>query len=118
MKPALVNLICPRCNAPHSEMTFIPFKIPMSFGLIVRTHWALCPATGEPIIRNIGDVSERPRHCCYVHPNGHPCGQPAQFVATWGHTESDFSDGCGAHIYALVSGDADEERVYISAIES
>lgn len=53
MQPALINLICPRCQLPHAELEFTPFTLPFIIGPFTRTHWALCPKTGEPIIVNV-----------------------------------------------------------------
>lgn len=65
MQPALINLICPRCNTPHAELEFTPFKLPFSLGPFARTHWALCPKTGEPIIVNVLDDKDAIRNIAW-----------------------------------------------------
>ena len=40
---------CARCGKDHPRMTFIPLRSsPQAAGLY--THWAVCPACGEPIL--------------------------------------------------------------------
>lgn len=60
-------------------------------------------------------IAER-RHCCFIYPDNLACRQDAKFVATWGQMETDYTEGCGKHIFALV-GDADPDKVVITGIE-
>lgn len=118
MKSELLNVSgCGRCGGIHTELSFVPFINPILIGPVKRTHWALCPATGEPLMMHIRPTGEMQHHCCYIHPNGKPCGQAAQFVATWGQMETDYSEGCGAHVFALVDGGAEADKVYISIMD-
>jgi hypothetical protein len=41
---------CPRCGRAH-DLVFRPLQRPIQIsGTTLFTHWALCPATGEPIL--------------------------------------------------------------------
>lgn len=65
MQPALINLVCPRCLLAHAELEFTPFTLPFIIGPFARTHWALCPKTGEPVIVNISDAKSILRHVAW-----------------------------------------------------
>lgn len=44
---------CARCGADHSRMTFTKLRTPGQPPHPRWTHWAVCPATGEPIMMTI-----------------------------------------------------------------
>ena len=44
---------CARCGKNHRKMTFVPFKIPMSVGKVVFTHWSMCPRRHEPVVMRV-----------------------------------------------------------------
>lgn len=42
---------CARCGADgHRDLTFTKLGFPVDLGSIILTHWAVCPANGEPIL--------------------------------------------------------------------
>jgi hypothetical protein len=41
---------CDRCDGHHRNLEFAEFKRPLFAGGVYFNYWALCPATGEPII--------------------------------------------------------------------
>ena len=110
---------CARCGQDHNDIKF--------YYLIRAPGWryCVCPvtnkplligpsagaalATGAPIAKNDGPAPRR--HCC--RPG---CDAPAQYMATWGAMDTDYTEGCGAHIFALVDGDADPDNVVISPL--
>jgi hypothetical protein len=53
---------CARCGGDHPKLEFKKFKNPC----IERTHWALCPTTGEPILMRITDWKKIPRGDAYT----------------------------------------------------
>lgn len=63
MQPELINIkACARCGGDHAELEFAPFTLPLIIGPFARTHWALCPKTGEPIIVNVIGDKDKLRH--------------------------------------------------------
>lgn len=40
---------CARCGGDHDKLEFFPFTRMSRVGGKKVTHWATCPATGEPI---------------------------------------------------------------------
>jgi hypothetical protein len=53
---------CPRCGNDHESITWQTFTRPMKRdGSTISTHWALCPDSGEPIIREValGEIVSR-----------------------------------------------------------
>lgn len=57
------------------------------------------------------------RHCCFISDTGEKCRRDAVFIATWGGAPDDFTEGCSDHIFALVDGDAEPNRVAITVID-
>jgi len=58
---------CARCDGDgHDDITFQPFALPVKLppgsqagaGEVIATHWALCPATGEPILMLSIEIEE------------------------------------------------------------
>jgi hypothetical protein len=47
---------CARCGGHHDQLTVKPFINPPS----ICTHWALCPATGEPLFWRQDEVTTTP----------------------------------------------------------
>jgi hypothetical protein len=42
---------CTRCGADHDSVSFLPLTRPVTGETgILFTHWASCPATGEPLL--------------------------------------------------------------------
>lgn len=42
---------CARClGRGHDNITFVPLTHPVAAGEYLFTHWAPCPANGEPIL--------------------------------------------------------------------
>lgn len=53
----LVN--CARCGGAHNNLTFTPLTQPVSYRYEPpSTHWAPCPANGEPILLGPSSESE------------------------------------------------------------
>lgn len=51
---------CARCLAPgHRQMTYLPLTHPIAAGEYLFTHWALCPANGEPILLTLTATPDR-----------------------------------------------------------
>jgi hypothetical protein len=53
---------CPRCGNDHESITWQTFTRPMKRdGSTISSHWALCPDSGEPIIREVvfGEIVSR-----------------------------------------------------------
>jgi hypothetical protein len=46
---------CARCRgAGHAAMVFLPLTYPVEHdGVLLYTHWAKCPANGQPIMLQI-----------------------------------------------------------------
>lgn len=48
---ATINLCqCCRCGGPHEGLRLKKLSRPSSIGILVFTHWAMCPIAGEPIL--------------------------------------------------------------------
>jgi hypothetical protein len=59
---------CARCGGKHADLDFKPFSqnsIKDSDGAD-WTHWALCPATGEPLILQVVQTDQ----IVYIEPPG------------------------------------------------
>lgn len=64
-----VNIIhCARCGENHDGLDFLPFTEPVEYDPVSKvilhceiqfTHWALCPTTGEPILMQVLDDTDR-----------------------------------------------------------
>lgn len=52
--------VCDRCGGDHGEVYFLPFCAQRHPN---QTHWAACPATGEPMIIE-AEPEEVPRESC------------------------------------------------------
>ena len=46
---------CSRCGGSHQELMFFELSTPifLRYGVVLYTHWALCPTNGEPILNRV-----------------------------------------------------------------
>jgi hypothetical protein len=70
---------CARCGRDHKGIMLRPLERPIAMedGTLVFTHWAPCPANGDPIVQRIIEPDREYDDCLH-------CGRvPFDHVCTW-----------------------------------